>query len=69
MIFALIKQRLTMATALDVSELALNSLLCFCISKHGKLSSRSVKQTVLDYYQAEDISLFKKKLLSDTESV
>jgi hypothetical protein len=39
------------------------------MSKHGKLPAKRLKQIVLDYFQAEDITVAKKKLLADTELV
>jgi len=52
---------------MDVSEFALSSVLCFRLSKHGKLHTKRVKQLLLDYYQVEDNTTAKQKLLVDTE--
>lgn len=58
-----------MATAIVTTKCALSALLCFCMSKYGKLPAKRLRLILLDYYQAEDITVAKKKLLTDAELV
>ena len=49
------------------NELVLDSLLCFCLSKHGKLASKRIKDIVFDFYDPCNVSKAKRKLQEDIE--
>lgn len=50
-------------------ELRLNSLLCFALTKFGKLDVKYIKDTISDFYNFGEVSIAKKQLLCDTKSL
>ena len=50
-------------------ELRLNSLLCFVLTKFGKLDVKYIKDTISDFYNFGEVSVAKKQLLCDTKSL
>ncbi len=56
-----------MATAAVDRELVLNSLLFFVMSKHSKISKKSMFSTLYDFYTTLDLVAAKNQLLKDTE--
>jgi len=45
----------------------LNSSLCFLIDKYGKLTSKSLKSMMLDFYDVAELCGAKMQLLSDVK--
>jgi len=56
-----------MAEGGGARKLALNSVLCFCLSKHGKLAPKRIKGILIDFFQPEQIAVAKMMLLADIE--
>ena len=51
------------------SELVLNDVLCFLKCKFGKIATKPLKSSVLDFYKTEDICAAKSQLLRDVEQL
>lgn len=56
-----------MATSMLSVDIAINSLLCFTVSKRNKLSENSLKRIILDYYSIDEVTAAKRRLISDIE--
>ena len=48
-------------------SLVLNSSLCFLIDKYGKLTSKSLKSMMLEFYDIAELCGAKMQLLSDVK--
>jgi len=49
------------------ASIVLNNVLCFLKNKLGKSGVKPLKSTVLDFYDAEDLSGAKRQLISDVK--
>jgi hypothetical protein len=56
-----------MATSMLTVDIAINSLLCFTVSKRHKLPEKALKSIVADYYSIDEVIAAKKRLISDIE--
>jgi len=50
-------------------QLILSDPLCFIVNKYGKVPLKPLKNTLIDFYSAEDITRAKSQLLTDIESL
>jgi hypothetical protein len=56
-----------MATSMLTVDIAINSLLCFTVSKRSKIPEKNLKSIVLDYYSIDEVIAAKKQLISEIE--
>ena len=50
-------------------QLILSDPLCFIVNKYSKVPLKPLKNTLIDFYSAEDITRAKSQLLTDIESL
>jgi len=58
-----------MADQVVVDRLVLSHLLCFVITKFGKLDMKSIKRMTADFYTQEEVTVAKKLLLDNVEQM
>jgi len=58
-----------MADQVVVDRLVLSPLLCFVITKFGKLDMKSIKRMTADFYTQEEVTVAKKLLLDNVEQM